>query len=97
MLFSGGGYAAGKSSVLKINRARGGEPDSGYEGPALTLDPDQIKARAARVPGDARKRPRGEHARVRGGVGDQQEIQARAQEKKLNMVVDGISNTIPTR
>ena len=93
--FSGGGYAAGKSSVLKMIRARGDEPDSGYEGPALTLDPDQIKAELDEYKETLGSDPEANMRVYEEAWAISQEIQARAQEKNLNMVVDGISNTSP--
>ena len=95
VLFSGGGYAAGKSSVLKMIRARGDEPDSGYEGPALTLDPDQIKALLPEYAESLGTDPEANMRVYAEAWAIAQEIQARAQERKLNMVVDGISNTSP--
>lgn len=95
VLFSGGGYAAGKSSVLKINRAQGGEPPSGYDGPVLVLDPDAIKAELPEFQELLGTDPEANMAVYQEAWSIAQEIQARAQEQKLNMVVDGISNTSP--
>lgn len=95
VLFSGGGYASGKSSVLKINRAQGGEPDSGYEGPVLVLDPDMVKAQLPEFNELLESDPEANMVVYQEAWEIAQEIQARAQERKLNMVVDGISNTSP--
>ena len=95
VLFSGGGYAAGKSSVLKINRAAGKEPESGYDGPTLVLDPDMIKAQLPEFQELLGSDPEANLIVYEEAWLIAQEIQARAQERKLNMVVDGISDTSP--
>lgn len=95
VLFSGGGYAAGKSSVLKINRAKGLEPDSGYDGPLMVLDPDAIKAELPEFQELLGTDPEANMHVYQEAWAISQEIQARAAEKKINMIVDGISNTSP--
>lgn len=95
VLFSGGGYAAGKGSVLKLNRAKGSEPESGYEGPVMVLDPDLIKNELPEFYENLGSDPEVNMRVYEEAWAISQEIQARAQEKKLNLVVDGISNTSP--
>ena len=96
VLFSGGGYAAGKSAPCSSCCALSGdEPDSGYEGPTLTLDPDQIKAMLPEYQEALGSDPEANMRVYEEAWAIAQEIQARAQEKKLNMIVDGISDTSP--
>lgn len=89
MLASGGGYAAGKGGSIKLLRAEGRVPAG-----ALTLDPDRIKAMLPEYQ-DALNAddPEGNLATYREAWEIAQEVQRRAQEKKLNVIVDGVSNT----
>jgi hypothetical protein len=89
-LFSGGGYAAGKGSVLKILGARGDLPPDSF-----TLDPDQIKAELPEFQAMIGSDPEANMHVYQEAWAIAQEVQARAQERKLNIVVDGISNTSP--
>lgn len=89
VLFSGGGYAAGKGASIKLARKEGRVPNG-----AITLDPDRIKAmlpeyKQALDEDD----PEGNLMVYREAWEIAQEVQRRAQEKKLNMIVDGISDT----
>jgi len=95
VMFSGGGYAAGKGGVVKLKRAKGEEPASGYDGPTPVLDPDLFKPYLMEADGIDPEDPES-NMRVYQEAWDlAQEIQARAQEQKLNIVVDGISDTSP--
>ena len=89
MLASGGGYSAGKGGSIKRLRAEGREPKG-----ALTLDPDRIKAMLPEFQ-DALDNddPEGNLAVYREAWEIAQEVQRRAIEKKLNVVVDGVSDT----
>lgn len=91
--FSGGGYAAGKSSVVGRKGDPSLMPDSGYEGPPFILDPDSIKALLpeyqATVDGD----PEANLLAYEEAWDIAQGLQKRAQERKLSMIVDGISDT----
>jgi len=92
VLFSGGGYAAGKGSVLKLMAARG---DERLPQDALVIDPDRIKAQLPEFADTLADDPQA-NLRVYEEAWDiAQELQARAQEAKLNVVVDGISDTSP--
>ena len=95
VMFSGGGYAAGKSSVMKMKRKEGVSPDSGYDGPPLILDPDQIKAELPEFSDNLGSDPEANLLVYEEAWEIAQEVQARAAEKKLNLIVDGISNTEP--
>lgn len=90
VLFSGGGYAAGKGGVIKILAARGETPPDSF-----TLDPDQIKAELPEFAAMIGTDPEANMHVYREAWAIAQEIQARAMERKLNIVVDGISNTSP--
>lgn len=90
VIFSGGGYAAGKGGVLKILAARGEMPPD-----AFTLDPDQIKAELPEFQSMIGTDPEANMHVYREAWAIAQEIQARAMDRKLNIVVDGISNTSP--
>lgn len=91
VVFSGGGYAAGKGGSLKILAARGEMPEDSF-----VLDPDQIKALLPEYEEALKKGdPQANLLVYREAWAIAQEIQARAQEKKLNIVVDGISDTSP--
>jgi hypothetical protein len=88
VLFMGGGYAAGKSSARKILEGRGEVPPD-----ALTIDPDQIKSMLPEFAATAAHDPEA-NLRVYEEAWDvAQELQRRAQERKLNIIVDGITNT----
>lgn len=90
VLFSGGGYAAGKGGVLKILGAKGELPPDSF-----TLDPDQIKAELPEFQAMIGTDPEANMHTYQEAWAVAQEVQARAQEKQLNIVVDGISNTSP--
>jgi ribosomal protein L24 len=90
VLFSGGGYASGKGGVLKILAARGETPPDSF-----VLDPDQIKAELPEFQAMIGTDPEANMHVYREAWAIAQEIQARAMEKKLNITVDGISNTAP--
>jgi len=88
VLFSGGGYAAGKGASL----ARMG--DAGKPKGAFVLDPDEIKSYLPEfMDGLAKDDPEANLHTYREAWEIAQEVQRRAQQKKLNMVVDGISDT----
>lgn len=92
VLFSGGGYAAGKGSVLKLMAARG---DERLPKDALVIDPDKIKAMLPEFEQTLAEDPQA-NLRVYEEAWDiAQELQARAQEAQLNVIVDGISDTSP--
>lgn len=91
VLFSGGGYASGKSSTLKILAARGDVPPDSF-----VLDPDEIKAllpeyRDALAQND----PEANLIAWEEAWQIAKGIQARAQQRKVNIIVDGISDTSP--
>jgi Zeta toxin len=90
VLFSGGGYAAGKGGVLKLLAAKGELPPDSF-----TLDPDQIKAELPEFMSMIGTDPEANMHTYQEAWAIAQEIQARAQEKQLNITVDGISNTSP--
>jgi hypothetical protein len=90
VMFSGGGYAAGKGSVLKILGARDELPPDSF-----TLDPDQIKAELPEFQEMIGSDPEANMHVYQEAWAISQEIQARAMERKLNIVVDGISDTSP--
>lgn len=92
VLFSGGGYSAGKGGVVKSVISG---IDSGYDGPPLVLDPDEIKGMLPEFQQRFESDPLANALVYREAWDIAQEIQRRAQERKLNMVVDGISNTSP--
>lgn len=89
MLASGGGYAAGKGGSIKLARKEGRVPES-----AITLDPDRIKAMLPEYQDalDADD-PEGNLHTYREAWEIAQEVQRRAIDKKLNMIVDGVSDT----
>ena len=89
MLASGGGYAAGKGGSIKLARKEGRVPEG-----AITLDPDRIKAMLPEYQDalDADD-PEGNLHTYREAWEIAQEVQRRAQEKKLNVIVDGVSDT----
>jgi hypothetical protein len=92
VLFSGGGYAAGKGSVLKLMAAKGDErlpPD------ALVLDPDRIKAMLPEFADQLGSDPQANLLVYEEAWDIAQEVQRRAQERKMNVIVDGISDTSP--
>jgi hypothetical protein len=87
-LFSGGGYAAGKGASL----ARLGDDEKPRN--AILLDPDRIKALLPEFhDGLDSDDPEANLHVYREAWEIAQEVQRRAQAKKLNMVVDGISDT----
>ena len=92
VLFSGGGYAAGKGSVLKLMAAKGDErlpPD------ALVLDPDRIKAMLPEFADQLGSDPQANLLVYEEAWDIAQEVQRRAQERNMNVIVDGISDTSP--
>jgi hypothetical protein len=100
VLFSGGGYAAGKGSVIEeMLQANGELPGQGLEPGEqdnfLLLDPDQIKGFLPEFNELLETDPEANILVYEEAWDIAQEIQRRAQEKKLHMVVDGISNTSP--
>jgi hypothetical protein len=100
VVFSGGGYAAGKGSVIQNLRDANRLPGQGQtpEEPDnhMLLDPDEIKALLPEFQELLNNNDPEANLVVYEEAWDiAQEIQARAQEMKLNMVVDGISNTSP--
>jgi hypothetical protein len=90
VLFSGGGYAAGKGGVLDILGAQGELPPDSF-----TLDPDMVKAELPEFQAMLGTDPEANMVAYREAWAIAQEIQARAMDKKLNIVVDGISDTSP--
>lgn len=88
VLFSGGGYAAGKGSTIKILAKEGRLPQD-----ALKLDPDVIKGMLPEFKETLGSDPEA-NLRVYEEAWDiSQALQRRAQERKLNVIVDGISDT----
>lgn len=90
VLFSGGGYAAGKGASLKLLAARGELPAGSF-----TLDPDQIKAELPEFQAMIGTDPEANMHVYREAWAIAQEVQARAMQRKVSMVVDGISDTSP--
>lgn len=88
VLFLGGGYAAGKSSARKILQGRGEVPTD-----ALTIDPDQIKAMLPEFIATAGHDPEANLRVYREAWDVSQQLQREAQQRKLNVIVDGITNT----
>jgi hypothetical protein len=88
--FTGGGYASGKGGVIKQLKAKGEWPED-----AMLLDPDLIKAELPEFQHAAMDDPEA-NLRVYTEAWDiAQQAMKLAQEKKLNVVVDGITNTSP--
>lgn len=88
MIFTGGGYASGKGSVTKMLKARGEWPQG-----AMLLDPDDIKAELPEFQLSAMDDPEA-NLRVYSEAWDiAQEAMRQAQERRLNVVVDGITDT----
>lgn len=88
VLFMGGGYAAGKSSMRKLLQARGDVPPD-----AIVIDPDQIKAMLPEFAATADFDPEANLRVYEEAWAVAQELQARAQEQHMNVIVDGITNT----
>lgn len=88
VIFTGGGYASGKGGVVKMLNANGEWPPD-----ALLLDPDLIKAELPEFQQAAMNDPEA-NLRVYSEAWDiAQEAMRQAQERKLNVVVDGITDT----
>lgn len=88
VVFTGGGYASGKGSVIKLMKARGEWPEG-----AMQLDPDLIKAELPEFQLAATTDPEA-NLRVYSEAWDiAQEAMRQAQERGLNVVVDGLTNT----
>jgi hypothetical protein len=90
VIFTGGGYAAGKGGVVKQLKRQGQWPDD-----ALLLDPDLIKAELPEFQNAAMDDPEA-NLRVYAEAWDiAQQAMKMAQERGLNVVVDGITDTSP--
>ena len=88
VVFTGGGYASGKGGVVKRLKAQGEWPQD-----ALLLDPDLIKAELPEFQLAAMNDPEA-NLRVYSEAWDiAQEAMKQAQQRKLNVVVDGITDT----
>ena len=88
VIFTGGGYASGKGSVSKILKANGEWPED-----ALLLDPDIIKTQLPEFQLASMDDPEA-NLRVYSEAWDiAQEVMRQAQNRKLNVVVDGITDT----
>lgn len=90
VLFMGGGYGAGKSSMRAKLLARGEAPDD-----AIVIDPDQIKAMLPEFVYTAGQDPEANLRVYEEAWHVSLELQRRAQARKMNVIVDGISNTGP--
>lgn len=88
VLFTGGGYAAGKGSIQRAIDAWGQTPPD-----AMLLDPDVLKAELPEFQDMIGDDPEANLVVYQEAWDIAQEIQERAKEKKLNVVVDGIANT----
>ena len=88
VIFTGGGYASGKGGIVKMLQAKGEWPDD-----ALLLDPDIIKAELPEFQLAAIDDPEA-NLRVYSEAWDiAQEAMKQAQDRGLNVVVDGITDT----
>ena len=90
VLFSGGGYSAGKGGVVKQAKAehfKGSEP--------LVIDPDRIKAMLPEFQARYADDPTANAVVYREAWDISQEMQRQALERKLDMIVDGVGNTSP--
>jgi hypothetical protein len=88
VIFTGGGYASGKGSVVGKLKSEGNWPND-----ALLLDPDLIKAELPEFQLAAMNDPEA-NLRVYSEAWDiAQEAMKQAQDRKLNVVVDGITDT----
>ena len=88
VIFTGGGYASGKGGVVKMLKSQGEWPDD-----ALLLDPDLIKAELPEFQLAALDDPEA-NLRVYSEAWDiAQEAMKQAQDRGLNVVVDGITDT----
>ena len=88
VIFTGGGYASGKGGVVKRLKAKGEWPDD-----AMLLDPDLIKAELPEFQLAAMNDPEA-NLRVYSEAWDiAQEAMKEAQDRGLNTVVDGITDT----
>lgn len=89
VLFTGGGYAAGKGGVKKRLAAQGVyDPQN-----TLVLDPDEIKSLLPEFQANLEHDPEANLHVYKEAWLISQEIQRQAQEKGLDVLVDGISNT----
>lgn len=91
VMFMGGGYASGKGTVRRQLEAQGKVPEN-----ALTLDPDQIKAQLPEFQHMVRNGdPEANLATYEEAWDVAQALQHEAMKRKVNTVVDGLSNTSP--
>ena len=97
VLFTGGGYASGKGGIVKQLRALGakrlGLTPEEFDKNTLVIDPDLIKAELPEFQASALHDPEA-NIRVYQEAWDiAQHLMAEAQARKLNVIVDGITNT----
>lgn len=91
VLFTGGGYSAGKGSLVnQVFPEQGRIPEDSF-----TLDPDVIKAALPEFRHLIEVDPEANLALYEEAWDIAQEVQRRAQERKINMIVDGIADTSP--
>lgn len=91
VLFTGGGYSAGKGFLVdKLFPDQKRIPEDSF-----TLDPDKIKAALPEFKPLIETDPEANMALYEEAWDIAQEVQRRAQEKKINMIVDGIADTSP--
>lgn len=91
VLFTGGGYSAGKGYLVdRLFPDQGRVPEDGF-----TLDPDKIKAALPEFSKLIETDPEANLALYQEAWDIAQEVQRRGQERKINMVVDGIADTSP--
>jgi predicted ABC-type ATPase len=91
VLFMGGGYASGKGTLRRRLASEGKVPEH-----ALTLDPDEIKAQLPEFQHMAKEGdPEANLATYEEAWDIAQHLQREAMKRKVNMVVDGLSNTSP--
>jgi hypothetical protein len=93
VMFTGGGYAAGKGGLLHmLSQKHPDDPDALPQN-ALLLDPDLIKAELPEFQASSADDPEA-NLRVYAEAWDiAQHVMAEAQKRKLNVIVDGITNT----
>ena len=88
VLMTGGGYASGKGSVLKMLEHTGQMPDN-----AVVIDPDVVKAELPEFGAAAGTDPESNLRAYSEAWDVSQQVAAAAREKGLNVVVDGITDT----
>ena len=95
VFFTGGGYAAGKGSVVKKHADALPPADIFPDDPqrALVLDPDRIKAKLPEFDALLAVDPEANLIVYEEAWDISQELQRRAIERNVNVIVDGISNT----